>query len=138
MTIHFTEQRWYEPPWEIVSLWIKGKVKVTQSCTTPCSPRGVYGSRNSPGQNTGVGSLSLLQGIFPIQGSSPGISHCRRILHQLSHRGAYEWRRNSNVQPIMLPRFAVIVQWLSRVLLFATPWTAARQVPLSVTKVWIN
>ena len=40
---------------------------------------------NSPGQSSGVGSLSLLQGIFPTQGSSPGLSHCRRILYQLSH-----------------------------------------------------
>ena len=31
---------------------------------------------NSPGQNTGVGSLSLLQGIFPTQGSNPGQSTC--------------------------------------------------------------
>ena len=30
-------------------------------------------------QNTGVGSLSLLQGIFPTQGSNPGIPHCRQI-----------------------------------------------------------
>ena len=42
---------------------------------------------NSPGQNTGVGSLSLLQGIFPTQGSNPGLPHCRWILYQLSHRG---------------------------------------------------
>ena len=42
---------------------------------------------NSPGQNTGVGSLSLLQGIFPIQGSNPGLPHCRWILYQLSHKG---------------------------------------------------
>ena len=34
---------------------------------------------NFPGQNTGVGSLSLLQGIFPIQGSNPGLPHCRQI-----------------------------------------------------------
>ena len=40
---------------------------------------------NSPGQNTGVGSLSLLQGIFPTQGSNPGLLHCRQILNQLSH-----------------------------------------------------
>ena len=40
----------------------------------------------SPGQNTGVGSLSLLQGIFPTQGSNPGLPRCRRILYQLSHR----------------------------------------------------
>ena len=40
------------------------------------------------GQNTGVGSLSLLQGIFPTQGSNPGLLHCRRILYQLSHKGS--------------------------------------------------
>jgi len=41
---------------------------------------------NSPGQNTGVGSLSLLQGIFPAQGSNSGLPHCRWILYQLSHK----------------------------------------------------
>ena len=41
---------------------------------------------NSPGQNTGVGSLCLLQGIFPTQGSNPGLLHCRQIHYQLSHR----------------------------------------------------
>ena len=43
---------------------------------------------NSLGQNTGVGSLFLLQGIFPTQGSNPGLPHCRRILYQLSHKGS--------------------------------------------------
>ena len=43
---------------------------------------------NSPGQNIGVGSLSLLQGIFPTQGSNPGLPHCRWILYQLSHKGS--------------------------------------------------
>ena len=42
---------------------------------------------NSPGQNTGVGSLSILQGIFPTQGLNPGLPHCKRILSQLSHKG---------------------------------------------------
>ena len=42
---------------------------------------------NSPGQNTGVGSLSLLQGIFPTQESNPGHPHCMQILYQLSHKG---------------------------------------------------
>ena len=49
-------------------------------------PHGLYSPWNSPGQNTGVGSLSLLQGIFPIQGSSPGLPHCKQILHQLSYQ----------------------------------------------------
>ena len=43
---------------------------------------------NSPGQNTGVGSLSLLWGIFPTQGSNPGLPHCRWILNHLSHKGS--------------------------------------------------
>ena len=47
-------------------------------------PQGLYSPRNSPGQNTGVGSCSLLQGIFPIQGSNPGLPHCRQILYHLS------------------------------------------------------
>ena len=57
-------------------------------------PHGLYSPRNSPGQNTGVGSLSLLQGIFPTQGSNPGLPHCRRIFYQLSHQGSpgiLEW-----------------------------------------------
>ena len=45
-------------------------------------------SWDSPGQNTGVGSLSLLQWICPTQGSNPGFPHCRQILSQLSHKGS--------------------------------------------------
>ena len=51
-------------------------------------PHGLYSPWNSPGRNIGVGSLSLLQGIFPTQGSNPGIPHCRWILYQLSHKGS--------------------------------------------------
>ena len=51
-------------------------------------PHGLYSPWNSPGHNTGVGSLSLLQGIFPTQGWNPGLLHCRRILYQLSHKGS--------------------------------------------------
>ena len=57
-------------------------------------PHGLYSPWNSPGQNTVVGSLSLLQGIFPTQGSNPGLPHCRRVLYQLSHKGSpwiLEW-----------------------------------------------
>ena len=51
-------------------------------------PHGLYSPLNSPGQNTGVGSLSLLQGIFPTQGSNPGLPHCGQILYKLSHKGS--------------------------------------------------
>ena len=57
-------------------------------------PHGLWSPWNSPGQNTGVGSLSLLQGIFPTQGSNPGFPHCRQILYRLSHQGSpriLEW-----------------------------------------------
>ena len=49
---------------------------------------------DSPGKNTGVGCHVLLQGIFPTQGSNPGLPHCRWILHCLSHQGSlriWEW-----------------------------------------------
>ena len=59
---------------------IDGKVKVAQLCLTLCDP--MDSPWNSPGQNTEVGSLSLLQGIFPTPGSNPGLPHCR-----LSHKG---------------------------------------------------
>ena len=55
---------------------------------------GLHSPWNSPGQNTGVGSLSLLQGIFPTQGLNPGLPHCRQILYQLSQKGSpriLEW-----------------------------------------------
>ena len=49
-------------------------------------PHGIRSPWNSPGQNTGVGSLALLQGVFPTQGSNPGLPHCTWILYQLSHQ----------------------------------------------------
>ena len=47
---------------------------------------GLYRPWNYPGQNTRVGSRSLLKGIFPTQGSNPGLWHCRWIFYQLSHK----------------------------------------------------
>ena len=57
-------------------------------------PHGQCSPWNSPGQNTGVGSLFLLQGIFPTQGPNQGLLHGRQILNQLSHKGSpkiLEW-----------------------------------------------
>ena len=57
-------------------------------------PHGLYSPWNSPGQNTGVGNLSLLQGIVPTQVLNPGCSHCWQILYQLNHQGSprmLEW-----------------------------------------------
>ena len=66
------------------------EVNVAQSLR----PHGLYSPWNSPGQNTGVGSLSFLLGIFPTQGLNPGFPHCRQTLYQLSHKGSpriLEW-----------------------------------------------
>ena len=60
----------------------------------PLGPHGLHSPWNSPGQNTGVSSLSLLQGIFPSQRSIPGLRHYRWILYHLSHKGSpriLEW-----------------------------------------------
>ena len=49
---------------------------------------------DSPGKSIGVHCHSLLQGIFPTQGSNPGIPCCRQIFYQLSHQGSswiLEW-----------------------------------------------
>ena len=66
-------------------------VKVVQSCLTVCDPMDLYSPWNSPGQNTGVGKHSLLQEIFPTQGSNPGLPHCRQILYQMSHKVDQEY-----------------------------------------------
>ena len=49
-------------------------------------PHGLYSPWNSQGQNTEVGSLSVLQGIFLTQGLNLGLLHCRRIPYHLSHQ----------------------------------------------------
>ena len=49
-------------------------------------PQGLYSPWNCPGQDTGVGRLSLLQRIFPTQGLNPGLPHCRQTLYSLSHQ----------------------------------------------------
>ena len=49
-------------------------------------PLGLYSPWNSPDQNTRMGSLSLLKGMFPTQGSNPGLQHFRQIHYQLSHK----------------------------------------------------
>ena len=76
-----------------IYLLLKVKESVAQSCLTlcnpmDCSPPGFSVHGDFPSKNTGVGSLSLLQGIFLTQGSNPDLPHCRRILYQLSHQGS--------------------------------------------------
>ena len=69
---------------DTVPVWplLPGQESQSESCSVVSDssrPHGIYSPWNSPGQNTVVGSLSLLQGIFPTQGSNPGLPHCRQV-----------------------------------------------------------
>ena len=69
----------------------KGKTPKSESETNSVvsnslRPQGLYSPWNSLGQSTGMGSLSFLQGIFPSQGSNPGLPPCSQTLYQLSHK----------------------------------------------------
>ena len=103
---------------------------VTQLCPTLCNPMdyslpgsSVHG--DSPGKNTGVGCYAFLQRIFLIQGSNSGLPNCRQILYCLSCQG------NPGKLASGKPNKHE-VKSLSRVRLFATPWTAADQAPQSM------
>ena len=63
---------------------------------------------NSPGHDTGVGNLSLLEGIFPIQGSNPGLPHWRLIFYQLSHKGSPKACRHL---PVFIWVSLYLVKW---------------------------
>ena len=69
----------FPSPGDLSNPQIKPRSPTLQADSLPAEPQG------KP-KNTGVGSLSLLQGIFPTQESNRGLLHCRRILYQLSHR----------------------------------------------------
>ena len=89
-TILLNQLLTYFAQWKVAQLLSEGCSVVSNSLQS----HGLYSPWNSPGQNTGVGSLSLLQGVFTIQGSNPGLPHCRWILYQLSHKGSprtLEW-----------------------------------------------
>jgi len=72
----------------LLVLCLVAQLRPTLCDTMDCSPPGSSVHRDSPGKNTGVGCHALLQGIFPTQGSNPGLSRCRQILYHLSHQGS--------------------------------------------------
>ena len=74
--------------WDIV------KVKFAQLCLTLCDPMGYTGHGILQARILEWVAFSLLQGIFPTQGSSPGLMHCRQILYLLRHQASpriQEW-----------------------------------------------
>ena len=85
-------------------------------------PHGQYSSWNSPGQNTGVGSLSLFQWILLTQESNQGLLHCRWILFQLSYQ--------ESLHVCASVQFISVAQSCPTLV---TPWIAALQASLSIT-----
>ena len=72
-----------------LTTWLAVAVKVTQLCPTLWDPtdytvHGILQARILDG----VGSLSLLQGIFSTQESNPGLLHFRQMIYQLSYEGS--------------------------------------------------
>ena len=63
---------------------MKPRSPTLQADSLPAGPPG-------KSKNTGVGSLSLLQGVFPTQELNLCLLHCRRILYQLSYQGSPKW-----------------------------------------------
>ena len=80
-----TRRVWPNPRRGLYDCQVESETRLVMS--TSFRPHGLNSPWNSSGQNTGVGSHSLLQGIFPTQGSNPGVLHCRQILYQLSPEG---------------------------------------------------
>ena len=112
--------------WDSITDSIDVKWNESHSVTSDSlRPHGLW---NSPGQNTAVGSLSLLQGIFPTQGSNPALRHCRQILYQLSYKGSPS-RRESEPNPEDSERQGSLVcccPWSYRV---RNDWVAEQQQP---------
>ena len=76
---------------EFIYLFMKVEVVIYESgsrlvVSDSLQPHGLYSPWDSPGQDAGMGSHSVLQGMFPTQGLNPGLPHCMRILYQLSHK----------------------------------------------------
>ena len=160
-------------------LWVQPALKLksqseNESRSVISNSLWLQGLHNSPSQNTGVGSLSLLQGIILTQGLNPGLLHCRQILYHLSHKGSpfpnplsgylisagcsennkthfpplrllwaqaevggeigdskfWIWRCSK--MPWKAKKGKVKVKSLSRVQLFAIPWTVTYQAPPSM------
>ena len=107
---------------------------VAQSCPTlcdlmDCSPQGFSVHGDSPGRNTGVGCHALLQGIFPTQGSQPGLPHCRQIPYCLSQQESpriLEWVAYPFSRRSSWPRHWTRVSCIAGV--FFTSW-ATRKAP---------
>ena len=119
--MYTAKHQWPLPKASLVAQMVKQvKVKVTRSSVRLFEDSSPW---NSLGHNTGVGNLSLLQGIFPTQRLNSDLPHCRQILYQLSHKGrprilewvAYPFSRGSS-QPRNGTRVSCIAEGFSQLI----------------------
>ena len=87
--IHVSPHTLQPPPHS--NTWKGSETESRSVVSDSLRENGLYSPWNSPGQNTGMGSCSLLQEIFPTQGSNPDLPHCRWILYHLNQEGSNTW-----------------------------------------------
>ena len=116
----------FPSPGDLPNPGIKPRSPALQADSLPAEPQG------KP-KNTGAGSLSLLQWIFPTQESNQGLLHCRWILYQLSYQGSPLLVGNIFVKKCFTNRcYCCCLVAKSCPTFFATPGTTAHHIPLSM------
>ena len=114
------------------------KVKVAQPCLTLCDPVNYTVHGILQARILEWGSLSFLQGIFPTQGSNPGLLHCRRILYQLSHKGSpriLEWVAFPFSRWSSWPRNRIWVSCIAG--RFFTNWAIREALLVEISTLWL-
>ena len=106
-------------------------MKVAQSCPTLCDLMNYTVHAILQARILEWGSRSLLQGVFPTQGSNPGVLHCRPILYQLSHKGSPDIQICPTLSCGLVPLMAVI-HW-AYLSLGMIPASSVAVSPLSIT-----
>ena len=96
-------------------------------------PHRLYSPWNSPGQNTGMGSLSFLQGVFPIQGSNPGLPHYRQIINQLSHQGIPQYK----IESLKINKNIWSFLWQGKLCAYELSTQGMQEPELLTTPLWV-
>ena len=101
-----------------------------------------------PGKDTGVGFHFLLQGIFPTQGSNPGLLYCRQILYQLSYKGSPRRKKKKKQQNTRKTSISASLTMLKSLTVwitttcgkfwkrweYQTPWPASWEICMQIKK----
>ena len=120
-----------------VEFTVKSESQNRSVMSISLQPHGLHRPWNSLGQNTGVGSLSLLQGVFQTQKSNPGVPQFRLILYQLTYKGRpriLEWVAISFSRGSSQPRDWTWVSCIAGA--FFTLWTTREAITCAIVLAW--